>query len=47
MPPTAGGAILEAGRGRWTSWVVGAIAVALGGSSAMGSNRMRRQAIQP
>ena len=30
----------------WTSWVVGAIAVVLGGSSVMVSNRMRRQAIQ-
>jgi hypothetical protein len=31
----------------WTSWVVGVIAVVLGGSSLPGSNRTRRQAIQP
>ena len=31
----------------WTSWVIGVIAVVLGGSSLPGSNRTRRQAIQP
>jgi uncharacterized membrane protein HdeD (DUF308 family) len=30
----------------WTSWVVGVIAVALGGSSVPASNRVHRQAIQ-
>jgi uncharacterized membrane protein HdeD (DUF308 family) len=30
----------------WTSWVVGVIAVALGGSSLPASNRVHRQAIQ-
>jgi uncharacterized membrane protein HdeD (DUF308 family) len=30
----------------WTSWVVGVIAVALGGSAVPTSNRMHRQAIQ-
>ena len=31
----------------WTSWVVGAIAVVLGGFSVPASNRFHRQAIQP
>jgi hypothetical protein len=31
----------------WTSWVVGAIVVVLGGFSVPSSNRMHRQAIQP
>jgi SPW repeat-containing protein len=30
----------------WTSWVVGVIAVALGGSAVPASNRVHRQAIQ-
>jgi hypothetical protein len=30
----------------WTSWVVGVIAAALGGSAVPASNRVRRQAIQ-
>jgi SPW repeat len=31
----------------WTSWVVGAIAVVLGGFSVPASNRIHRQAILP
>jgi hypothetical protein len=31
----------------WTSWVVGAIAVVLGGLSVPASNRIHRQAILP
>ena len=31
----------------WTSWVVGAIAVVLGGFSVQASNEAHRQAIQP
>ena len=31
----------------WTSWVVGVIAVVLGGFSVPSSNRIHRQAIQP
>jgi uncharacterized membrane protein HdeD (DUF308 family) len=31
----------------WTSWVVGVIAVVLGGLSIPASNRIHRQAIQP
>jgi uncharacterized membrane protein HdeD (DUF308 family) len=30
----------------WTSWLVGAIAVVLGGSVVLGGNQMNRQAIQ-
>jgi hypothetical protein len=30
----------------WTSWIVGAIAVVLGGSAALTSNRAHREAIQ-
>jgi SPW repeat len=31
----------------WTSWVVGAIAVVLGGFTVQASSRMHRQAMQP